>query len=470
MNLDIEQKLHNCSRDELVALVGKLYGIHSDTDIVIDTYLNTLAGNVEMSEEVEAFRRHLDSIIFENDFIDYRQAGPFARRLGTLLESTCNTLGEEDPRAALQLLDYFLSMADRLFEQADDSGGDIGMLFRETVGLWLDVAADIRNMGLDDETDWVARVLHFFDRNDYGCFDDIIANSDVLLDEEELRQMAWRFENDARKALKQPENPASYNHQAMHACIGLASVATALKDMALYEKSTLIHSPEPNALQMAAIVRFALEIHDYERARHWLDQPGWEQHAGEHTRLTNEMLKQQGHIGELKENLLRRFFEQADSDLLGTYWNLADSGEKEAIQPRVSALALKTGSLSQAVEMLLIVKNTAEAAQLLTDRADELSRQHYSRLTDWVEAFERAGLTLATVLCYRALLSDILDQGRSKAYRYAADYFHKLLQLDRQQPDYRHFCNAQQYIEQLQQVHWRKRLFWSKANHPNKSQ
>ncbi len=468
--MGIEDSLQKCSKDDLAALISRLYGVNGDTDVLIDAWMARLSDDKGSGTgELERFKRHLDEVVFDNDFIGYRQAGPFAARVGMLLESGCNDLAEQDPRDALALVEHFLGMVDQVFEQADDSGGDIGDLFRNAVQFWLQIAADVRNSGLDDGIDWSDKVLHYFERNDYGCFDDIIADSDVLLEEEELQLLARRFENDVRKALKAPAKPESFNYEALHACLGLESVARALEDMALFEKSTLLRSPEPNALQMRSIVEFATEIHDYERARYWLDRPGWDGQRAEQSRLTSRLLKVQGDIEGLKDNLLCDFFERPSGFTLEAYWDLADAGEKSELIPKVEALVQQARRLDDAVEMLRVIEQLPLAAERLIERAGELSDLHYTRLTEWVRDFERAGLQLASILCYRALLGDILDRGYTKAYHYAADYFHKLLELDRQGPDYRRFGNAQQFIRQLQQAHWRKRSFWSEANYPNKA-
>ncbi|MBY4677849.1 DUF6880 family protein [Marinobacterium arenosum] len=467
--MDIAQKLQNCSRAELVSLVSRLHGIHADTDVIIEACLASAGEAGALSDEVDRIKQHLDSIIFEHDFVDYRHAASFAHRLDALLCSACDALGEQDPKAALGLVEYFLSLAEQVFGGADDSGGDIGMLFREAVELWLQLAVAVREREQGEKTDWGAKVVSLFNSNEYGCFDDLIAHSGELLTEQELTQLAWRFENDVRVALRDEPESGVCNEKAFHACIALGEVARALGDMGMYERSVLLQAPEPNALQMADIVLFAMSVDDFERARYWLDRPGWQNHRGEHSRLVNRLLERQGDVAGLKENLLHAFFEQLDNYSLEAYWKLAASDEKVALKPRVAVLAQQTDELWQVVGMLLTVEDITLAAQLLIERADQLNRQHYTCLTQWSDAFEAAGQPLATILCYRALLSDILDSGRSQAYRHAARYFHKLLELDRQQPDYRAFDTAQQYIRQLQNAHWRKRSFWREADYPNKA-
>jgi hypothetical protein len=470
--MNLKAQLKKCSKADLIQLIERVYGASEDIDAVIHAFL--LTGNAAGSDGVVAsLSQDLGAIINGVDFIDYRHSGDFAARLERVLFTACDRVSPQNPAAALSLVEYFMSLVDQLFERVDDSGGDIGMLFMQVVELWLELAEKVRKHEPEGATDWVERVLYYFDHNDYGVFDELIPKSATLLTEQELRQLAWRFENDARKALQaQPETdqPGKYNQKAAHACIGLASVARALSDMTLYEKSTLIRRPAPNYLQLAAIIRFALSIKEYDRARYWLAQDVWREHPDEHTRLNNELLRLQGDTEGLKANLFYAFMEQAYTHCLKEYWELANDAEKAEQRPTIVALAQQSDDLVMAVESLLTIDEISAAAKCISRTEKPLDQVFYAYLTNWAACFEQSHEGLAAILCYRALLSDILDSGRSKAYRHAARYFRRLLQLDKQQADYGEHGDAQQYIGQLQQKHWRKRAFWSQADYPNKAQ
>jgi hypothetical protein len=221
---------------------------------------------------------------------------------------------------------------------------------------------------------------------------------------------------------------------------------------------------------MAAIVRFALSIQDYDRARYWLAQEVWHGHPVEHTRLNNELFRLQGDTEGLKANLLNAFMEQAYTHCLKDYWELANTAEKAEQRPAIVALAQRSDDLVMAVESLLTIDEISAAAKYISRAEKPLDQVFYADLTNWAACLEQSHEWLAAILCYRALLSDILDSGRSKAYGHAARYFRRLLQLDKQHPNYGEHGDAQQYIGQLQQKHWRKRAFWSQADYPNKAQ
>lgn len=463
--MNIRSSANKLSKSALTSLVVNLYGIYGDIDEIIEHHLAA----AEYSDQplADMLHRQIEQLQREDEFIGYHSSYAFSCRLQSLLLDINTLLREQDTEQALRLTEAFLLLVDSIFKRCDDSDGDIGELFREAVDQWLDIAAELRATQADS-IDWVEKVLCFFDNNDYGCFDNVIANSRNLLTEDELKQLAWRFENQARKALDEPSDDQGYNFEVAHACIGICSVAEALDDMALYEKSVLITSPQPNTLQIAGIIQFALEIKKLERAEYWLKQPEWQQDKTRQKTLQNELLKLQGNVQQLKQNLLDDFINTPNDFTLSNYWKFADEQERQAIQSKVATLAKASNNVQEAISMLLMVGNMDQAAHTVITHASQLDELYYGTLLNWVELFENNQQALATIVCYRALLSDLLNRGYSKAYHHGAHYFHQLLELDRHIDDYQELMDAQAFIKLIQKNHWRKRSFWAEANYPNK--
>jgi hypothetical protein len=70
------------------------------------------------------------------------------------------------------------------------------------------------------------------------------------------------------------------------------------------------------------------------------------------------------------------------------------------------------------------------------------------------------------VACYRALVDQILDAGRSAAYRYATAYVDRLSSLDGSVGDYRDVPTHADYLLQLRERHGRKFSFWRLFERP----
>ncbi len=473
--MTLEDNLQKLSRLAMIRLLRQIHGIYQDIDEIIEVYVENAIDRPKGDDGVNAsLKKRLQQIARTDEFIDYNASFSFARRLDSLLTDINTLQREPDPAKALDLMDQFLLLVEPVMNRVDDSSGSVGDVFREAVDQWLDIATEVRAKQ-PEHINWVEKLRYYFDHNDYGCLDNIIAHSGKLLSEHELRQVARDFEQQARQALNaQTRAGHAYNHAASHACIGLGSVATALGNMKLYEQATLLTSPNPNPLQMARLAEFAFGIRDYARVEHWLAQPGWEEprYQYQHRELKRRLLTAQGKTGELKLTLKDDFEQTPCLNTLDPYWENASAAERPAIAAHVEKLAAQWPAQGQRpaeiVDLLLHVENARAAGNYLVTHPASADGLYYGHLTPWAEQFEQAQQTLAAIICYRALLADILDRGYTKAYRHAARYFRKLLKLDKLISDYRGLDNAQAFIQQLQQQHWRKRSFWAAADYPNR--
>lgn len=469
--MSVIKHLRGLPKPALIALIDDLYGRYGDIDEIIEDHLEQQSEEHESESEslpnlLPYLQRQVSQLVTSQAYIDYRSAQGFSERLEQLLVDICD-LAEADAAQALALLDQLLEHHGDMLERVDDSDGYLGDALGAAVELWLAVASTLR-CEQPEARDWVADVCALHDNNDYGCFDDILSLSHSLLTAQELRTLAANFAQAARSAIA-THSGDGYNHQAADACIGLRAVAEALSDIELYEQATLLTSPQPNPLQLQQLIEYALRIDALERADYWLQQPQWRADQRLHAQLHNQLLKHQGNLGQLKHNLLQAYQQSPSLFNLEAYWEYADPAERQAVSQQIKQQFNADSDPSEAIQLLLFINAVDQAAEYLIEHHTRLQGRWYGTLLNWLEHFEAAGQTLASILCYRLLLNDLLDRGYSRAYHHGARYFHKLLQLDATQPDYRGLDNAQSYIATLQNKHWRKRSFWNDAGYPNKA-
>lgn len=466
--MTLDDRASQLSKPELIRLLNAVYGVEEHIDDIIDRHLALATpSNEGAAALVDTLTDQLDVLVGEDDFYGYRGSYDFSERLGSVLSAIDELLRPLDLHAALTLTEAFLDLADDAFQRVDDSDGYVGDVFRDATRQWLAIAAELREQTPEAEN-WVDKVLNFFHDNDYGVLDDIIAKSTELLTEQELRQLAWRFEKEARQALASPKEPGRYNFEAANACIGIKSVAEALLDMTLYEQATLLTSPEPNTLQLASIVSFALDIGDVERAGHWLKQPQWQEDPGRHRSLRHLWLKRKGDTEQLKLELQQDFQQRPHSFTLEPLWLMANEQDRQLLKQQVESLSSDAVGLEEHLKLLMHVDSVAQAEALLLAQPDEWASLHYNTILNWIDVFSAHRRVLAKVVCYRALINDLLDRKYNRAYHHGARYFHQLLTLDKQIEDYRGLDDAQAFIHALQTKHWRKRSFWELADYPNK--
>ena len=186
---------------------------------------------------------------------------------------------QHSPEHAFDLVGRFLATAESVLNRVDDSGGAVGEVYRQTVLLWLTAAKGWQDASID----WLERIYQLYQQNDYGVLDPLLPNANLLLTPDQLKQLAWRYENALRKALEFPEQEGKLNLVALRSGVALGQIADALRDPALYERSVLIHSPQPNNLQMKSICEKYLQYEQPETAMRYLNQ-AWEDRF-EHDRL-----------------------------------------------------------------------------------------------------------------------------------------------------------------------------------------
>jgi len=105
-----------------------------------------------------------------------------------------------------------------------------------------------------------------------------------------------------------------------------------------------------------------------------------------------------------------------------------------------------------------------KAEQLIVNRHHELETNFYGHLTELVKKFEERDCWLAATAMYRALLLDILQSARSKAYGHAAKYFKKLEKLSAKINNYSTLDEHVVFLENLEKFHGRKRSFWERVS------
>lgn len=466
----VSKKLQALSKEVLIALVADLSGRYDDIDQIIEAYLVAGQSTDQDGSAAHARKLHIVNKIEEltttRSYYSYHEAHLFSQPCVRVLQDI-ERLAETDLEQALEALDFLLERHEKLFERLDDSDGVISELMYEAERLWLDIATRLRR-NKPHARDWLADVMRYYNFDSgYFCFDALLGNSGDLLTDEELYKLAGQFDNEAQ-AVQDPQTNHEDRQRLNCASHGLCKVAKALQNLALYERSVLLVSPVPDARQLEQIIRFALNVKDFDRADYWLQQPQLKEDQYRYTSLANTLLEQQGNIRQLKINLLEEWRKFPTLYRMRDYWKYAESCEQKQITAELMTQMEQLNDKDDVVGMLLLTGQTKTAASYFIERYTSFSRTYYTSLLDWLAEFEQDGQILAVIVCYRLLLLDILERGFSRAYHHAAHYFNSLLALDKARPDYGGLKSAREFITELQVKHGRKRSFWKEAGYPAK--
>ncbi len=450
-------------------LKEKLADIDADTmrNFILDLYLRY----PELNDRIEALilandpvalsrvlRKRIASLKRGRRFIDYRASFDFARELEAALADIESGLLERSPEHAFDLVDRFLATAESVLNRVDDSGGAVGEVYRQAVLLWLTAAKGWR----DANVDWLEPVYQLYQQNNYGVLDSLLPNAYLLLTPDQLKELAWRYENALRKALKSPEQKDKVNLVVLHSAVALGQIADALRDPVLYERSVLIHSPQPNNLQMKSICEKYLQYEQPETAMRYLNQ-AWEDRF-EHDRLEllDKVCVKTGDRKQLKVIRSRLFQSEQSYASFTRYLECLDEDEKEKARSAAIKQAEQGGNIISSADLLLNLGQTGRAQALVVARHQELAECFYDSLLRLAKALEKADCNLAATACYRNLLLDILAQARSKAYGHGARYFKKLEALAQQINVFKPLPTHHAFVQQLQSSHGRKKSFWAR--------
>lgn len=456
MHPQLKQLLTQASAEHLAQLLQSIYGVDKTVDQKIETALlqhQPQALAQQLKKRIQAIKRG-------KTFIDYRHSFAFSQQLDALLVDIASLL-QAEPELTFGLIDQFMASHQQVYARCDDSSGSIGECYRAGVDVWLSAASRWRQLGTKCKLNWPAELLSRHNDNGYAVWDQLISASADLLTTQELQQMAWCFEADFKRA--QDNNTEVFvSYPQLTASCGLAAVASALKDVALYEKSVLLHSAEPNELQKQSIVQFCLAVKDGTAALKWLDAP-WSNEAAR-VRLLDNTLELLGRDKDLLALRRQVYDKQPDNDNLQALLAVLPPQEQTAVQQQAVSRAQQLDNTTLAISSLIALQALPEAAEQLLLRQHSLTTVSYYDLQAWAKAFIPAKQELAAILCYRVLLEDILQAARSKAYHHAASYYKQLAKLDAQIDSYQALPDWAEYQVLIRQQHGRKSAFWRHIN------
>jgi len=445
--------LQSASREQLLSLVARLAGDSGEIAARI-RYLT------EPAEAGKALLARIRSIRNGRRYVDYGKIGAVASSIESIMADVRADVLPNKPLTALTLAEKLFSLDEMIFNRADDSGGAIGGALRDGCILWLDAAAAVRRGGA--KTDWVSTLYGLYRKNEYGIREPLLEEAHRLLDEQEMRTLAAQFERDAIALMEHSPNKVSHHVFAPTAAMGL--VARALQDPILYERSTRIHSFEPNEIQSMDIASHYLEYNDARAALRWLERPFRESVELQRLQLLDQAYAQLNDRPS-QTNIRRELYRRAPS--IHTYRSLEEllsPEERAALRARACKDAHLNPSLASAAELLFGLDEPHLAEQLIVARAGDLDGSNYPLLIPLADVARTRGRLVGASLIYRALIDAILARGYAKAYGHGARYLQKLREIASQLEDFFGHVPHAEYENALRTAHRRKTSFWSRLS------
>jgi hypothetical protein len=439
-------------RKKLIALGAEvladgLLGLAERVEVVDDLVERLIA---TPKENIQRYKEKLSELKRRQRFISWKESAAFAHELEMLLADLES--GVDDPRIGLQLVAAFYQADGDIFEQCDDSDGNVGNVFQYNAKeLFVSYASNC------PDKQWLGRLV--FDlcrKDDYGVRDTLVDCAAQYLPESEVRNLITRFQESTEGKAEE-----FWRHHWMH-CV--QSLARQVKDAPLFEQTRLASSSTPTSAACVDIARVHLGCGDAQTALSWLQQvPKDDHHHNQHDqdRLLLEIYGKTGDKDRQKEVAWRIFRRHRSARALFELLSVIGQDQKDGVVASEITDILGEKTFSRSNALFLVETGHLDAAEAyLLDRSGKLDGDFYSGLLPLAEAMEAGGRPLCASIIYRALLDAILRRAYSKAYDHGVSYLKKLDMLAPAVLDWRGFGNHDVYVKYLRDQHSRKRSFW----------
>lgn len=426
--------------------------------------------------------RRLGALEKARSFIDWDKARAFRDDLAATVATTADELGTAAPGMAVDRLVRFIATHESVFERVDDSSGRIQDVYDQAIA---DAGALTSNLPQDDKALLPEKIMAALGDTSHGYLVDAARAVIEHLPADVLRN--WEAELARLQEDQEAEDRRSKDRYIFSSSRQYHDIRQIIADN-LGDLDGLIALEEnkhPNPQDTIGIAERLLEAGRLEEALDWVRRhqsgglkvmavadlaDGLKPRLVSSSRRTSLEATILDALGQKNEALSLRWsaFETAlDADMLREYVNaLPDFEEFDALDrafghvlssDRIySALAffMEWPRLDLAAKKVLAHRGKWDGGQydLLPSAADHLLQDH----------------ALAATILYRALIDDILDRARSKAYPHAVRYLKKLDALaaasDTDATCVEGVVTHVDYRAGLQKKHGRKMSFWARVN------
>ena len=427
----------------------------ADGDDALRRRLELLAREDDPGALAGELARQIAGLRGMDRFISYGESFAFAAELRRLVQVIREKVMAALPGRSFELIDAFLLADDAVFENVDDSSGAVGEVYREACVLWLDAAA---RSGRSE--DWVEQIRERVAGDRYGARDPLLPNAGRLLGEDELRRLARSYEPDSEGNTTDPSTEFPCDRRRGWGYV--AQVAEALRDPVLYEKARSGFSRPVDDRLRLEVARLCVEWGQIDEALARLDEASG---AGGYDRdsLLLECYERRGDTPRQLELLWKLFEASPRHERLWRILDLTPPESIDAARERARDAALRHRHPESVIEFLLRGGWADDAERVAIEQHGGIDGGAYTHLLELAELAASSKRPLIEVVCYRSLLRDILDDGRSKAYHHAARYYRRLEQIDLEV----HGCGPLEghtaFVAGIRSAHGRKRAFWTRV-------
>lgn len=428
-----------------------------------------LAGKSGPEAIAKLIDRRLSGLERAKSFIEWDKARAFRDDLRSLTDTITSELGPATPALAVDRLLRFVATHERVFERVDDSSGSVQDVYYKAIAMTGDLAQNLSGQEANLLPD---RIMATLGESTHGYLIDLTAAVAPHLPLDTLTR--WDADlKDAiaeRRARDSVRKPGGWFYSMASQWTEMRqSIASARGDIDLLialeaQKRLHVQDTQGIAAQLLEAGRAA-------EALDWVRKPGRRSFDAADNNMSPRRVSLEAQILEALDDkpaaqaLRWRCFEASlSADILREYLKHLPDFEDMKAEERAHALALAKAEPEAALQFFLDWPRLDLAAELIVTHPHRWDGRDWRILPKVASLLEHDHPLAATIL-YRALLDDILDRARSKAYSHGAKYLGKLILLagdaDPARPG--GIVDHATYLAGLKKTHPRKTGFWTRV-------
>lgn len=428
-----------------------------------------LAGKSGPEAIAKLIDRRLSGLARAKSFIEWDKARAFVDDLRSLTNTITSELGPAAPALAMDRLLRFITTHEQVFERVDDSSGRVQDVYYQAIHASGDLA---QSLPVPEADALPEKIMTALGESTHGYLADVTEAVAPHLPQDSL--VRWDADLKEAIAARQAEETArksdGWFYSMTSQWAGMRQIlATARGDLDLLIALEL--KKKPHMQDTLTIAAQLLEAGRSAEALEWVRKPGGRSFGETDDGLSPERVSMEARIldatgDRLVAQALRwRCYEAClSADILREYLKQLPDFEDIEAEDRAHAFALEKSEPEAALQFFLDWPRLDLAAKLIT------THPHRWDGGDWHILPKVAGLLehdypLAATILYRALLDNILDRARSKAYGHGAKYLGQLGllagELDQIHPS--GMVDHATYLAKLKTAHPRKSGFWARV-------
>jgi hypothetical protein len=428
-----------------------------------------LAGKSGPEGITKLIDRRLAGLARAKSFIEWDKARAFADDLRSVTDTIVSELGPAAPALAVDRLLRFIASHERVFERVDDSSGSVQDIYYQAITATGGLAAGLSHPEADALPE---KIMAALGESTHGYLTDVTEAIAPHLPQDTL--VRWDADLDIaiseRKATEAARNSDDWFYSMTSQWNKMRqTIAAARGDIDLI--IALETEKQPHMQDTLGIAAKLLDAGRYAEAIDWVRKPGRRTFRQANTDLSPVRVSLEAQIldamgDKAAAQVLRwRCFEvNLSADILREYLKQLPDFEDIEAEQRAHAFVFEKGAPNAALQFFLDWPQYDLAAKLIVSHPHHWNGGHWHFLPKVAGLLEH-DYPLAATIIYRALLDDILDRARSKAYGHGAKYLEKLTLLaqeaDPLRPDI--ITDHAKYLVTLKKTHARKSGFWART-------